>query len=75
MKSDCAPLLSSPLSLAFVPTFSRHDFLKQIYRYMIIAYQDNGLAAYGKRMTIDLVDGTVSGKSSQHLSSPTIATR
>jgi hypothetical protein len=30
---------------------------------MVIAYADNGLAAYGKRMTIDLVDGTVSGNS------------
>ena len=38
----------------------RHDFLKQMYRYMIIAFQDNGLAQYGKRMTVDLVDGMVS---------------
>jgi hypothetical protein len=57
------PSLFSPpsLPLSFAPAASRHDFLKQIYRYMIIAYQDNGLQAYGKRMTIDLVDGTVSG--------------
>ena len=44
------------------PTLYRHDFLKQMYRYMVIAYQDNGLATYGKRMTIDLVDGVVSAK-------------
>ena len=28
-----------------------------MYRYFVIAYQDNGLASYGKRMTVELVDG------------------
>lgn len=43
----------------FPPTFNlrRHDFLKQMYRYMVISFGDNGLASYGKRMEIDLVDG------------------
>jgi len=35
----------------------RSDFLRQMYRWMLISFQDNGLAAYGKRMEIDLVDG------------------
>jgi len=28
-----------------------------MYRYMVISFGDNGLASYGKRMDIDLVDG------------------
>lgn len=28
-----------------------------MYRYMVISFGDNGLASYGKRMEIDLVDG------------------
>ena len=46
----------SPISPHLTPPL-RHDFLKQMYRYMVISFGDNGLASYGKRMEIDLVDG------------------
>lgn len=54
------PLLlpRSPLSRSsLVVRPSRHDFLRQLYRYFVISYQDNGLAQYGKRMEVELIDG------------------
>ena len=46
----------SPISPNLTPLL-RHDFLKQMYRYMVISFGDNGLASYGKRMEVELVDG------------------
>ena len=39
-------LTSSPTP--FSPVDFRHDFLLQMYRYMEIAYGENGLAQYGQ---------------------------
>ena len=45
----------------FSPNDFRHDFLLQMYRYMEIAYGENGLAQYGKRMDVELISNGKEG--------------